>query len=354
MDEVPVGEDWSIRFRTVEFIKKVVQLLEDGGVNGYINHSIVITDRTDFVDICTAIIRGLAVSGSRESKCFSLIRTELLREWKEDITKHDSSGGDIYPLLKSIREWGNKTTAILDEARQAGFHFEPIKDGSGAPNTPSTGLGNNGFLKSPSGTPNQVKSGSGKNLTPGKRSGSTEPEQKSKVTKVQNCTICGRTHGTSTCLLRNHPNANHTSLEWENSFIGGVFKGLGLDALPSHKQLDQSGKLIPFENGPQLPYKVKPIFNLNNMSYPHTCNMYFRADITKLGTRSVKVLLDTGAEGGNYIDSQYAENCSIKIHTENEGHLVRLANGTIVEATQYLIVSLYICATLSNAVMASS
>ncbi len=48
--------------------------------------------------------------------------------------------------------------------------------------------------------------------------------------------------------------------------------------------------------------------------------------------------MDTGAEGGNYIAAQYAENCGLAIHSDKDGHLVRLANGSIVEANQYLYV----------------
>ena len=108
-----------------------------------------------------------------------------------------------------------------------------------------------------------------------------------------------------------------------------MFKKHNIETLPAEKQLDANGTLIPWEGGPKLPYKVPKLFSLNECS-TKISDMYFRADIPNLGSTSANILLDTGAEGGNYIASQYAENCGLAIYSDKDGHLVRLANGSIV------------------------
>jgi hypothetical protein len=104
------------------------------------------------------------------------------------------------------------------------------------------------------------------------------------------------------------------------------------------------------ENGPRLPFKVPKLFNLNSC-HSKISDLYFRADMPKLGSKSANILLDTGAEGGNYIASQYAENCGLAIYSDKDGHLVRLANGSIVEANQYLYMSLIINLICKNTIL---
>ncbi len=74
MDDIPSGEDWSIRARGLTFLKDLTQTLEDGGITGFKHQRMMVERRDDFLQICAAIIRCLHSNTVLEKDATVLIR----------------------------------------------------------------------------------------------------------------------------------------------------------------------------------------------------------------------------------------------------------------------------------------
>lgn len=326
IDDFDVNEDWSLQKRTLNFVSQIQQILDDGGIHGLATRKLIIENQNDFLELVQAIIKPLNVKCPKETDGFRIFRDHLFRVWRDDKDKFNEMGGNLYPLLKDISQWGTAQSQSIEQFRKAGWLFQP----SFKETLPKTDK-----------QPVAVK-------TLKRTSQSNDDAYPNK--KVP-CVVCGRMHSgdPAKCLLKDHPNANTNHKQtWAQSFVGKEFLALGKDKLPESQQI-VNGKLVPYQSPNALPTRSVSIHLFNiNLYNNQSSHLFYRAELPNTVSLD-NILLDSGAEGGNYINNSVAELIDCKRY--DNSHVIILPNDMRAELKTYICMDVYVSLVEHNTIL---
>jgi hypothetical protein len=123
------------------------------------------------------------------------------------------------------------------------------------------------------------------------------------------CDVCGRSnHTSSTCMLKYHPNANHSSIKWIDSHFGKLFAAQNKTTLPMHYDID--GNKVPTSSEVKQSLNVlKKNSSSNKRKRGDNEINLFKCSLSNENNKpslinkilNLEALLDTGSINANYI-----------------------------------------------------